>query len=175
MSSKPRYDNGYDHFLKLRLQYLKYVEKLNILGEEKQTFIKENKKIQQEIDNLKNFKKDLQSSLTKIQQFDQQLEKVKKERNEELQKYSQTETWTKDLPIDHHESDNEPEKTNKQPTNNQTTQNNNQMSTQNPDVIKYSQQLEQLGYMGFTDQQKNLDILKQFNGNVDLALDKLFN
>ncbi|EAY22483.1 hypothetical protein TVAG_035060 [Trichomonas vaginalis G3] len=40
---------------------------------------------------------------------------------------------------------------------------------------KYEQQLNTLGEMGFLDKETNISILKQTNGNINLALEKIFN
>ena len=38
---------------------------------------------------------------------------------------------------------------------------------------KYKEQLSQLKNMGFTNEETNIQVLKQSNGNIDNALDKL--
>ena len=46
-------------------------------------------------------------------------------------------------------------------------------STQSPSE-RYANELNQLKEMGFTDEQQNLTVLQQCNGNVNLAIERLF-
>ena len=43
-----------------------------------------------------------------------------------------------------------------------------------PAAERYAEQLNQLKEMGFTDEATNLQILEQCNGNVNMAIERLF-
>lgn len=43
-----------------------------------------------------------------------------------------------------------------------------------PPAERYAEQLTQLKEMGFTDEATNLQVLQQCNGNVNMAIERLF-
>ena len=43
-----------------------------------------------------------------------------------------------------------------------------------PATERYAEQLNQLKEMGFTDEATNLQVLQQCNGNVNMAIERLF-
>lgn len=49
-----------------------------------------------------------------------------------------------------------------------------QQSDTRPPREKYAEQLAQIKEMGFTDEETILNILQQTNGNVNIALERLF-
>ena len=59
--------------------------------------------------------------------------------------------------------------------NNNNNEQNSQNQTENIDYKEiYKEQLAQLKDMGFTDESKNIEILKQCQGNINFAIEKLF-